>query len=79
MFDASQKPTGTAYTTTVALLVIAFVFSPAALVVSRPFGYLSLSFAVALSTLCVILAWVNWSRWSQLTIPSIVTKDEQAK
>ena len=79
MFDSGQKPTGTAYTTAVALLIVAFIFSPAVLVVSRPLGYLSVSFAIASSALCVILAWFNWTRWSQISVPSIVTRGEQAK
>ena len=71
MFDPSQKPTGTSYITTVALLALAFVFSPAVLVISRPFGYLALWLAIACSAVCVTLAWVNWRRSSQLSIPSI--------
>ena len=37
MFDTQQKSTGTGYTTTVAFLVVAFLFIPAAFVISRPF------------------------------------------
>jgi hypothetical protein len=58
MFD-SQKSTGTGFAATVALLTVAFVFIPAVLVVSRPFGYVSLSLAIACSVLCVTLAWVR--------------------
>jgi hypothetical protein len=72
MFDSHQKSTGTGYTTTVALLAVAFIFSPAFLVVSHPFGYLTLALATASSTLCVTLAWFHWKKSSQLTIPSIV-------
>ncbi len=71
MFQASQKSTGTGYTTTVAFLLVAFVFSPAILIISRPLGYMSVSLAAAFSALCIILAWVNWKRSSQLSIPSI--------
>ena len=78
MFD-SQKSTGTGYTTTVALLTVAFIFSPAALVVLRPVGYASVSLAIACSGLCVILAWVNWKKSSQLSIPSIVSQEGAAK
>jgi hypothetical protein len=74
-----QKPTGTQYTMTVALLVAAFVFSPAALLVSRPNGYGFLSLALIFSSLCVILAWINWKRNSELTIPSIATQSPRAK
>ena len=72
MFDScQQKSTGTRYTTTVALLTVAFIFSPAVLFVSRPVGYVSVALAIAFSALCVTLAWVNWKRSSQLFIPSI--------
>ncbi len=73
MFDSSRKSTEINYTTTVALLSGAFIFSPAVLAISRPFGYLSLSLAVAFSALCVALAWFDWKESSQLFIPSIVT------
>lgn len=79
MFDPHQKSTGTGYTTTAALLAVAFIFIPAVLVVSRPFGYLSLSLAIACSALCVTLAWVNWKKSSQLSIPSITVPDAKAK
>ena len=69
MFDSDQKSTGTGYTTTVALLIMAFIFCPAVLVVSRPVGYVSLSLAIACSALCVILAWVNWKKSSRLSVP----------
>jgi hypothetical protein len=79
MFETSQKSTGTRYTTTVAFLVMAFIFSPAVLIVSRPMGYLSISLAVACSAGCIALAWVNWKRSSQLFIPSIVIQRAVAK
>ncbi len=79
MSDPSQKLTGTGYTTTVALLAVAFIFSPAMLVVSRPFGYLSLALAIGCSALCVTLAWVRWKKASQLSIPSIACRDVQLK
>jgi hypothetical protein len=77
MFASGQKATGTEYTTTVAFLVVAFLFSPAILLFFRPLGYLSVSLAVGCSALCVALAWVNWKKASQLTIPSI--EDQGAK
>jgi len=79
MFESHAKSTGTQYTLTVALLALAFVFSPALLVLSNRFGYLSISLAVACSVLCVILAWVNWTRYSQLTIPSIEAPQPNSK
>jgi hypothetical protein len=71
MFASGQKSTGTEYTTTVAFLVVAFIFSPAILLFFRPMGYLSVSLAVACSAICVVMAWVNWKKSSQLSIPSI--------
>jgi hypothetical protein len=79
MFQASEKSTGTGYTTTVAFLLVAFVFSPAVLVISRPFGYVSVSLAVTCSAICVVLAWVNWKRSSQLSIPTIEVLDGEKK
>jgi hypothetical protein len=76
---ASQKSTGTGYTTTVALLTVAFIFIPAVLIVSRPFGYLSLSLAIPCSALCVTLAWVNRKKSSQRSIPSIAIQNAEAK
>ena len=77
MFDASQKSTGTGHTKTVALLVIAFIFSPGALVFSRPFGFVSLALATACSALCVTLAWVHWKKSAQLSLPSIAIQGGQ--
>jgi hypothetical protein len=71
MFDAHLKSTGQDYTVTVALLAIAFVFSPAVLLSSRPIGYWSFGFAVICSVSAVIWAWIYWKRSSRLSIPSI--------
>ena len=79
MFDSHQKSTGTQYTTTVALLIVAFIFSPVILIVSRPFGYVSVSLALACSVLCVAFAWVSWRKYSQLTIPSIETPNPRSR
>ena len=74
MFDSGQRPTGT--TKTVALLVMAFVFCPAILLASRPVGYVAVSLAIACSALCVVVAWINWKRSSQL---SIATPENRAE
>jgi hypothetical protein len=74
MFASQQKSTGTQYVITVALLAVAFIFSPAVLMVSRSFGYTGILSAVACSTLCVSLAWINWKKNSQLSIPSLETQ-----
>jgi len=74
MLESYQKSTGTGYTTTVALLAVAFVFSPAVLFISRPFGYGAVALAIACSGVCAGWAWVNWKKSSQLSMPSIMTK-----
>lgn len=79
MFEAQQKPTGTRYTIAVALLAVAFIFIPAVLIVSRPFGYVSLFSAVAGSAICVVSAWRLWKTYSQLSITSIAIQDSSAK
>lgn len=79
IFDSHQKSTGTQYVVTVALLAVALIFIPAVLAVSRPFGHLAVMLALASSILCVGLAWFNWKRHSELTIPSIETRLERAR
>jgi hypothetical protein len=79
MFDIQHKSTGTRYTMTAALLLVAFIFSPIVLIASRPFGYVSVALALACSALCVAWAWVNGNKYSALTIPSIVTPSVRMK
>jgi uncharacterized membrane protein YhaH (DUF805 family) len=74
MLVANEKPTGTNYTTTAALLILAFVFIPAVLIVSRPSGDASLSAAIACSLVCIALARINWTKFSQLSIASIADR-----
>lgn len=71
MLDAQQKSTGTGYTATAALLAVAFIFVPALLIVSRPFGYFALSLAIGCSALCATLAWILWRKTSRRSILSI--------
>jgi hypothetical protein len=71
MFDSHLKSTGRDYTVTVALLAVAFIFSPAVLIASQPFGYWLLSSAIACSAISGTWAWVHWKKSSQLSIPSI--------
>ncbi|MDX1984515.1 MAG: hypothetical protein SFV51_29860 [Bryobacteraceae bacterium] len=73
MSDSQQLYAGTRYTTVGALLAAGVVFSPAMLLLATPVGYVSVSVAVACSTLCVALAWANLRWYSRLTIPSIAT------
>jgi hypothetical protein len=79
MFDTQQKSTGTGYTTTVAFLVVAFIFIPAALMFYGHYGYVSISLTIAGTALCVGLAWMNWKRSSQLSIPTIEIQEARAK
>jgi hypothetical protein len=79
MFDTQQKSTGTGYTTTVAFLVVAFVFSPAALLFSGRFGYISVSLAIVCSAICIALAWFTWKKSSQRSMPSIEIQEARAK
>ena len=79
MFDTQQKSTGTGYTTTVAFLVVAFIFIPAALLFSGQFDYVSVSLALACSALCLAMAWVTWRKLSQLSVPSIATQEGVTK
>jgi hypothetical protein len=51
MFDTRRKFTGTEHTTTVILLIVAFVFSLPVLAVSRPFGTALFSMAMAYLTI----------------------------
>jgi membrane-associated PAP2 superfamily phosphatase len=79
VFTAEETPTGTGYTTTVALLLVALVFVRAVLAVSRPLEFVSVSIGIACSALCVISARVSWKRWSRLTIASIAMRDARTK
>jgi hypothetical protein len=66
MFDACQKSAGTDYTKLAALLAIALLFSPAALMFFRPVGYLSVFLAIATSGVCLTVAALTWRKSSQL-------------
>jgi hypothetical protein len=79
MFNSHQKPTGTQYTMTVALLIAAVIISPTVLILSSPIGYVSAALALVFSMSCIAFAWVNWTKYSQLTIPSIETPPARAK
>ena len=79
MFELQQKSTGTQYTVTAALLLVALVFSPAVLFVTRPLGIVSVSLAVACSAVCLAWARNQWKNSSQLTIPSIATERETSR
>lgn len=67
MFDACQKSTGSDYTKLAALLAIALIFSPAALLFFRPVGYLPVILAITISGACLTLAGLSWRKSSQLS------------
>ena len=79
MFDTQQKSTGTEYTMTVALLLLGFVFTPALLLLSRPVGYLTITLAIACSAVLLASSRFSWTRYSQLTIPSIAAPRGRSK
>ena len=77
MFDSHQEYTGTQYTPTVALLVVAFVFCPAVLMLSRPFGSVLLITVLGCTVLCATLAWFSWKKLSRRTLASIVVRESR--
>ena len=79
MFDSYQKYSGTSYTTPVALLTLALLASPAALFVSRPAGFVSMLTAITFSIVCIGLAWIQWKRHSELSVPSLVAQPVRKK
>jgi hypothetical protein len=79
MPNSSQHSTGTSYTSTAAYLAVAFVFSPATLLLSRPVGYVSVSLAIVCSAICLALAWLNWKKSSERSIPSIDAREATGK
>jgi hypothetical protein len=79
MFDSSQKSTGTGYTITVAFLIVAVIFIPAALMFFDNFGTIAVALAAVGSVLCLAMAWRTWKKSSQLTIPSIEAQEAPSK
>ncbi len=79
MLNSQQQYAGTRYTVIGAMLVVACVFSPALLLLSRPWGYVAPSLALACSALCVTIAFIHWKKYSQLTIPSITSPRRRSK
>ena len=79
MLDSYQKSTGTQYTGAAAFLILALIFIPAMLILSRPVSYGSVWLGAICSALCVCCAWRNWKKHSQLTIPSLETLKSRPK
>jgi hypothetical protein len=79
MLISGDKPTGTTYTPTAALLIVAFVFIPAVLIVSRPFSYASLLAGIVCSAISVGFAMMSWIKFSRLSISSIAGSGTSTK
>lgn len=71
MFPPSSSSTGTTYTATAALFAVAGIFIPAIVLLSSPVTYATLYGAAAGIGMISALAWTNWKRNSNLSIPSI--------
>jgi hypothetical protein len=71
VFDSHLKSTGRDYSLTIALLAVGALLVPASMFANRAAGSGALTIAAAGSLVCLVLAWVNWKRNSQLTIPTI--------
>lgn len=71
MFDSRQTSSITRYTVTTALVIVSYVFSFSLPFVSRPFEYMTYTLGSACGVLGSALAWANWKRYSQLTVPAM--------
>lgn len=74
MTTIRQKYVETRHTTTVGLLVLGLVFSPAVLVLSRPLGGVSISLAAVFTALCIASARFAWARDTHQPRMSVVTQ-----
>ena len=72
MADPRRIYSGFDYTPTVALVVFALVFSPALVALSGPVSEVSITAALAFSASCLVLARLLWTRFSTLSIASVV-------
>ncbi len=78
MLESNQMRTGCQYTTTAALLIVSFVFVPALLFMSRPFGLASAWLALVCSVFCITVAGGIGTRCSQWPVPTMVTASQRA-
>jgi len=79
MFTTGEKSTGTAYTTTVAFLIVALVFVPAALLFIDNFGSVAIGLAMIGSLACMGMAWLSWRKSSRLTMPAIEPRPSRSR
>jgi cell division protein FtsX len=73
MLNSQERSTGTKYTLTFTLLLMALI-GPTVLFVSRPFRYGSLWLTLVVSAACLVLALFQWRCRSVLSIPSILVR-----
>lgn len=74
MLNTGKRYVGRRYAMTAAMLVVACGVSPAILLVSYPYPTVAASLvALACSTICAGIAFIDWKRSSELTIPSIAS------
>lgn len=71
MLSSSQRYSGTNYTTTCTLLVLALIVVPVVLFASSPNGQIAVSTAAVVTALCLGFAWRSWRRTSELSVPTI--------
>ena len=71
MLDSHLPSTGVKFTTTIAFLAVALMVSPLVVLASRPLSGAVITAGLATSFVCLALAWVNWKRYSQVTISSL--------
>jgi len=74
MIDSTQKFADAEYSSTAALLIVALIFSPAVLILSRPLGQVSVSLALAFSCICIGFSWFVWAKDSHRPKLSVVTQ-----
>lgn len=79
MFDPQLKSTGRDYSLTIALAAGGILIIPAILMASRSSGSIALSVAALGSSVCLVLAWINWKLHSELTIPTMESAPRRKK
>lgn len=77
MTSTRQKYPDTQQASAIGFLVLALVLSPALIVLSRPLGAASVSFAAVFSALGIVLAWFVWARDSRQPRMSVVTQQKR--
>lgn len=76
---SNEKLTGTSYAAPVALLILAFIFIPAILLASRPYGDIALAVAVGSGAICIGVARTKWMKSSELATCSVADQGRGRK